>query len=100
MSSINTVYHEARIHESNSGTIQGHLSNLKDIEAITDKISQSHIFLRPVLDFYRIRRGQNTGVTLEEQSQHTFLAYSEEHQALKALQELFTVTLSRNEASI
>ena len=58
------------------------------------------MYLRPVIDFYRIRRGQNTGTTLLEQTQHTFLTYSEEHQALRALLELFTVTLAKNEVSI
>ena len=100
MSSIDTIHLEARSETTDGHKLQGHLKNLQDIEEISDKISQSHVYLRPVLDFYRIRRGQNTGTTLIEQSQHSFLMYSEEHQALKALLELFTVTLTKNEASI
>ena len=76
------------------------VKNLKEMEEIADKISQSHAFLRPILDFYRIRRGQNDGENLLEQAQHSFLTYSEEHQALKAILELFTVTLRKNEVSI
>ncbi len=100
MSSIDTIYQEARSTTADSAKLSGHMKNLEDIEKITDQISQSHVFLRPVLDFYRIRRGQNNGSTLLEQSQHSFLTYSEEHQALRALMELFTVTLNKNEASI
>lgn len=100
MSSVDTIHEEAKSQVADQDKIQGHLKNLRDIDAITDKISQSNIFLRPILDFYRIRRGQNNGNTLLEQAQHSFLTYSEEHQALKAIQELFTVTLRKNEASI
>lgn len=100
MSSIDTVHQQSKAVQADATIIEGHLKNLKDIESITDKISQSHVFLRPVLDFYRIRRGQNSGTNLFEQSQNSFLLYSEEHQALKALLELFTVTLQKNEVSI
>ena len=100
MSSIDTIHSEARAVSTNAESIQGHLKNLQDIEQISDKIAQTHMYLRPIIDFYRIRRGQNTGTTLLEQTQHTFLTYSEEHQALRALLELFTVTLSKNEVSI
>ncbi len=100
MSSIDSVHQQSKAAVADAGVIEGHLKNLKDIESITDKISQSHVFLRPVLDFYRIRRGQNSGSNLFEQSQDSFLLYSEEHQALKALLELFTVTLQKNEVNI
>lgn len=100
MSSIDSVHQQSKSPTADAGVIEGHLRNLKDIESITDKISQTHVFLRPVLDFYRIRRGQNAGSNLFEQSQDSFLLYSEEHQALKALLELFTVTLQKNEVSI
>ena len=76
------------------------MNNLEDIEKVSDQISRSHIYLRPILDYYRIRRGQNTGANLLEQAQHSLIAYSEEQQALKALLELFTVTLNKKEASI
>ena len=100
MSSIDTIYQEARSSTADSAKLSGHMKNLEDIGKITDQISQSHVFLRPILDYYRIRRGQNNGSTLLEQSQHSFLTYSEEHQALRAMMELFTVTLNKNEASI
>lgn len=100
MSSVDTIHAEARSSEANFEVIQGHLNNLQEIDGISDKISQSHPFIRPILDFYHIRRGQNEGTNLLEQSQHSFLAYSEEHQALKALQELFSVTLNKNEVNI
>jgi len=100
MNSVDAIYLQAKSNSANDDQIQGHIKNLKEMEEISDKISQTHAFLRPILDFYRIRRGQNTGQTLLEQSQHSFLTYSEEHQALKALLELFTVTLHKNEVSI
>lgn len=100
MSSIDTIHAEARSNEASQQVIQGHLKNLQEIDTISDQISQSHPFLRPILDFYHIRRGQNEGSTLLEQTQHSFLTYSEEHQALKALLELFSVTLNKNEVNI
>ena len=100
MSSVDTILQEARAQASDNAKIQGHSKNLQEMEVIVDNISQSNSFLRPILDFYRMRRGQNSGETLLEQAQHSFLTYSEEHQALKALQELFTVTLRKNDVSI
>ena len=100
MSSIRIIHQEAKSATSDNEKIQGHIKNLQEMEEIADKISQSHAFLRPLLDFYRIRRGQNNGKSLLEQAQHSFLTYSEEHQALKAILELFTVTLRKNEVSI
>ena len=100
MVSIDTIYHESKAKNADSAKIEGHLKNLVEIENISDQIASSHPMLRPVLDFYRIRRGQNWGQTLKEQSQHSFLVYSEEHQALVALQELFSVTLKENEVNI
>jgi hypothetical protein len=100
MSSINTIHQQAKSSQADAFIIEGHLKNLREIETITDKISQSHVFLRPILDYYRIRRGQNPGRNLLEQSQDSFLLYSEEHQALKSLLELFTVTLQKNEVNI
>jgi len=100
MVSIDTIYHETKSKNSDTSKIEGHLKNLVEIDTISDQIASSHPMLRPILDFYRIRRGQNSGQTLFEQSQHSFLAYSEEHQALVALQELFSVTLKENEVNI
>ena len=100
MSSVDTIYQEAKSISADNNKIQGHIKNLQEMEVITDKISQSNSFLRPILDFYRIRRGQNAGKTLRDQSQHSFLTYAEEQQALKAMLELFTVTLRKNEVTI
>jgi hypothetical protein len=100
MVSIDTVYHESRSKSCDVAKVEGHLKNLVEIDSISDQIASSHPILRPVIDFYRIRRGQNSGQTLNEQAQHSFLAYSEEHQALQALQELFSVTLKENEVNI
>jgi hypothetical protein len=100
MSSIDFIQKEAKSPTTDSEKIQGHMKNLQEIEKISDQISQSHSFLRPFLDFYRIRKGQNDGSTLLEQSQNTFMVYSEEFQALQGLDELFTVTLSKNEVTI
>lgn len=100
MVSIDTIYNESKSNQADAGTINGHLNNLMEVEKISDQIAQSHSFLRPFLDFYRIRRGQNNSETLAEQSQASYLIYSEEHQALEALNELFSVTLRRNEANI
>jgi hypothetical protein len=100
LSSIEIINQEAKAASTDSKILLGHMNNLEDIEKVTDQISRSHIYLRPILDYYRIRRGQNNGVNLIEQAQHSLLAYSEEQQALKGLMELFTVTLSKNEVSI
>ena len=100
MASIDTIYHEARSQNADGGKIDGHLKNLVEIDRLSDQISQTNSLLRPVLDFYRIRRGQNHGDTLSDQTQTSFLAYSEEHQALQALNELISVTLKRNEVNI
>lgn len=100
MSSVDTIHQESKSNEADGGTINGHIKNLQEIEKISDQIAASHPLLRPVLDFYRIRRGQNFGSTLMEQAQVSFLTYAEEHQALQALQELFSVTLRKNEVSI
>jgi hypothetical protein len=100
LTSIETIHQEAKAQTTNSQVLIGHMNNLEDIEKVSDQISRSHIYLRPILDYYRIRRGQNTGANLLEQAQHSLIAYSEEQQALKALLELFTVTLNKKEASI
>jgi hypothetical protein len=100
MVSIDAIYHQAKAKLADAAKIEGHLKNLIEIDQLSDQISQSHSLLRPVLDFYRIRRGQNHGSTLVDQSQTSFLAYSEEHQALQALNELISVTLKRNEVNI
>lgn len=100
MVSIDTIYQQSKEKISDTASIEGHLKNLVEIDTISDNISSSHSLLRPVLDFYRIRRGQNHGNSLHHQAQESLLTYSEEHQALKALDELFSVTLRKNEVNI
>ncbi len=100
MASVDAVHAQARAAAADAVALEAHLRNLRDVEKISDDIAASHPFLRPFIDFYRIRRSQNFGVTLLEQSQASLLTYAEEHQALKALQELFSVTLRRNDANI
>jgi hypothetical protein len=100
MLSVDTIHQEARAKISDPIKIDGHIKNLKDIEVVFEQIASSHALLRPILDFYRIRRGQNQGFSLEEQSQSSYLRYAEEHQALESLLELFSVTLKKNEVSI
>lgn len=100
MSAIDTIYHESKEPSLDHGTIDKNLKQLLEIEEVMDQMAATHPLLRPVLDFYRIRRGQNRGTTFQEQSQVSFLAYAEEHQALEALHELFSVTLKKNEVNI
>lgn len=98
--SVDNIFKETKSRLTDVSKIESHLKSLTEIDKIADQISQSHSLLRPLLDFYRIRRGQNNGSTLHEQAQHSLLAYSEEHQALQALEELFSVTLRKNEVNI
>jgi hypothetical protein len=100
MSSVDVIYHESKAEISDAEKIFGHLENLKSINEVLGKISQSHPMLRPLLNYYRIRRGQNEGSNLSEQIQHMFLTYSEEHHALSALSELLSVNLKNNEISL
>ena len=100
LSSIDTIYLQTKSASSEADVIEGHLKNLKEIDGIMAQLAESHPFIRPFLDFYRIRRGQNDGSTLNEKTQNTFITYTEEHHALSALNELFSVTLRKNEASI
>jgi hypothetical protein len=100
LSSVDTIYRESKLSNTKADVIEGHLKNLLEIEEVVEQVASSHPYIRPFLDFYRIRRGQNTGSTLHEKSQNTFITYTEEHHALSALNELFSVTLRKNEASI
>lgn len=100
MTSIDTIHQESKSRLLDTGKIEGHLKNLSEIDKISNQLASNQAFLRPFLDFYRIRRSQNFGSNLFEQSQSTFLTYAEEHQALKGLQELFFVTLRKNEVNL
>ena len=100
MSAIDSIYHETKSEGVDHNLIELNIRQLREIEETADQIAQTHPILRPVIDFYRIRRGQNQGNNLSEQSQSSFLTYAEEHQALQALHELFSVTLRKNEVNI
>lgn len=100
INAIETVYKEAREQYSNAEKIDLQLKTQLEIEDLFEKISISFSMLRPFIDFYKIRKGQNDGKTLLEQSQNTLILLSEEHHALLALDELFSVTLKKNEATI
>lgn len=86
--SLDTVLRESKSNKADAGVIEGHLKNLREIDTTFESISQSHSLLRPLLDFYRVRRGQNDGTSLLDQVQNSILIYHEEHQALKAMNEL------------
>lgn len=88
LSSLKTIHQEAKAQEAKQDIIQGHLKNLKDMEHTFDLISQGQPLLRALIDFYRIRKGQNEGQTLLQQTQNSIITYTEEHQALEAYGEL------------
>ncbi len=90
MVSVDGVYKEAKSNESRAETISKNISTLIEVDETLDKIAVSNPFLRPILDFYKIRKGQVEGETLLEKSQNSLITYSEEHQALNAFAELLT----------
>jgi hypothetical protein len=90
MVSMNGVYKEAKESESDAEKISKHIATLTEVDETMDKIAASNPFLRPMLDFYKIRKGQIEGATLLEKSQNSLLTYSEEHHALGAFAELLT----------
>jgi hypothetical protein len=100
MASVDTIHQESKSKLVDISKIEGHLKNLSEIDKISDQLASTQSLLRPFLDFYRIRRSQNFGENLFDQSQSSFLTYAEEHQALKGLQELFFVTLRKNEVNL
>lgn len=100
MASIDIIYRESKAAQSNPDVIDGHLKNLREINQLANQVAESHSFLRPVLDFYHIRHAQNQGADLIQQSKESLLSYSEEHQVLEALLELFSVTIKQNDVSI
>ena len=95
MVSLDNIYKEAKSNDSDSDIIQKNLTILKEVDDTMDKISASNPFLRPVIDFYKIRKGQTEGETLLERSQNSLLTYSEEHQAMSAYQELLLSVRNR-----
>lgn len=100
MASIDIIYRESKSSQCDANVIEGHLKNLREINQLSSQLAESHPFLRPILDFYHIRHGQNQGTNLSDQSKESLLSYSEEHQVLEALLELISVTIKQNEVSI
>ncbi len=88
MVALDGVYKEAKASESNAEIVSRNINTLTEVDQTMDKIAATNPFLRPILDFYKIRKGQVEGETLLEKSQNSLLTYSEEHQALKAFAEL------------
>lgn len=88
LASLDILLAEGKSLTPNSEIIDGHLENLRQIDETLRKISDSHSMLRPLLDFYHVRRGQNEGIHFQEQVENSLLIYHEEHQALTAFQEL------------
>ena len=95
MVSLDVILKEAKSSSANSETIEGHLKNLSDMDHTFETVAGSQPMLRPILDYYRIRRGQNEGHTLLEQVQNSILTYHEEHQALQAMSELLEKFIQR-----
>jgi hypothetical protein len=100
LASLDMIVKEFRKNDVNYEIVEQQLDNLREMDQLFDQIAASNTMLRPFLDFYRIRKGQVPESNLLEQAQETFLTYNEEHQALSALEELFSVTLVKNEVSI
>jgi hypothetical protein len=88
MVALDGIYKEVKSSESDADVIQKHVSTLTEVDETFNRISASNPFLRPILDFYKIRKGQIEGSSLLERSQNSLLTYSEEHQALAAFDEL------------
>ena len=98
--SIDNIYQQAKSPSADAKIVEHNISNLLEVESISSELSKSHRLLRPILDYYRIRRSQNFGTTLLEHSQNSYLIYAEKHQALKGLLELVTVTMKKNESTM
>lgn len=88
LASLDILLKEARSPAPDAEVIDGHLENLRQIDETLRKISDSHPMLRPLLDFYHVRRGQTEGAQFKEQIENSLLTYHEEHQAFTAFQEL------------
>lgn len=94
LASLDILLAEGKSETPDTEIVSGHLENLREIDETLRKISDSHSMLRPLLDFYHIRRGQNDGGNFREQVENSLLTYHEEHQAFQAFQELLE-TLER-----
>jgi hypothetical protein len=98
--SVDKIYQMSKEDNLCPDTFKNHLKTLSEVDQIALDLSVSHSFLRPLFNFYQIRKSQGNITSLTEESQESYLIYSEEHQALEALKELFFVTLKKNEVNI
>lgn len=88
LASLDILRSEAAKPRPETEVVEGHLENLRQIDETLRKLSDSHPLLRPLLDFYHIRRGQNDARGFKAQVENSLLTYHEEHQAFVAFQEL------------
>ena len=98
--SSESIYQESKSTTTQASVIQEHIDHLDEVEKISEQLASSFPMVRPVLDYYKIKKATITGDTLADKAQDNFLIFSEEHQALLALNELFSVTLNKNEATL
>lgn len=100
LEATNSVLKQAKAKLVDTKKLEMNLEIIRDYDQTALKIAEGHPLLRPFIDFYHIRKGQTGAFTLQEQAEEALLISHEEHQALSALQELFSVTLNKNEAKI
>lgn len=98
--SVEKIYQMTRKGDLSVEDFKDLLKTLSDTDSVSENLSSSHSFLRPLFNFYKIRKSQGTLANLAEEAQASILIYSEEHQAFAALKELFSVTLKKNEVNI
>lgn len=100
LEAINHILKQAKAKLIETNKLEANFEIIRDYDQTAQNIAKSHPYLRPLIDFYHIRKGQSSAFTLQEQAEESLLIYHEEQQALSALHELFSVTLNKNEAKI
>src|SRR5690606_18208034 len=92
LEAINNILKQARAKLIETKKLETNFEIVRDYDQTAQKIAESHPYLRPLIDFYHIRKGQSSAFTLQEQAEESLLIYHEEQQAFSALHELFSVT--------
>ncbi len=95
--SVETILLETKNENAKADLIDGHLRVLSDVDQTVSHAANAHSLIRPMLDYFHIRRGQNEGTTLKEQAQNTLLAYMEEQHSLRAYDELLSTLESKTD---
>lgn len=95
LSALDSIYRETKASVAAADVVQKHMTTLTEVDGTFSKVSETHPFLRPMIDFYRIRKGQTEGESLLERSQNSLLTYSEENQSLRAFEELLLTMRNR-----